>query len=110
MGNRLIHKKIDEVMQSIDGIKRATPRPFLFTRLEAAMANEKNVWVKVSSYIARPLVAFICICLIIMINVMAVFFFRAPVNRLAQQANELANVDEYSQASATLYELENVNP
>ena len=33
-------------MHSIDGIKRATPRPFLFTRLEARMQNEKNIWVK----------------------------------------------------------------
>src|ERR1043165_8019926 len=101
MGERFIYKKVDQIMQSIDGIKRATPRPLLFTRLEARMENEKNVWVKLSSYLARPLVAFTCICLIIIINAMVVFFVHTPVNSLAQQANELANVDEYNQVSAT---------
>ena len=58
MEEEFIHKKIDEVMHSMDSINRASPRPFLFTRLEARMQNEKNIWVKLSSFVARPVVAF----------------------------------------------------
>ena len=47
MEEEFIHKKIDAAMRSIDNIKRASPRPYLFTRLEARMQNEKNIWTKV---------------------------------------------------------------
>ena len=107
MEEEFIHKKIDEVMHSIDSINRASPRPFLFTRLEARMQNEKNIWVKLSSFIARPVVALTCICFILIINAMVIFLLNNSGNSLAQQGNELATADEYSQVNSTLYEFEN---
>lgn len=53
MEDDFLNKKVDEVMQSMDGIRRAAPRPFLFTRLEARMQNERNVWNKLTSFVAR---------------------------------------------------------
>jgi hypothetical protein len=110
MEEEFLHKKIDEVMHSMDSINRASPRPFLFTRLEARMQNEKNIWVKLSSLLAKPVVAFTCICFVLIINVMVIFLSNDSINSLAQQGNELANADEYSQVSSTLYEFENAKP
>jgi hypothetical protein len=110
MEDEFVHKKIDEVMHSVDGIKRASPRPFLFTRLEARMQNERNIWVKLSSFVARPVVAFTCICFVLIINVMVIFLLNSPGSLLPQQGNELATADEYSQVSSTLYEFENSKP
>jgi hypothetical protein len=110
MEDKFIHKKIDEVMHSMDGIDRASPRPFLFTRLEARMQNEKNIWVKLSSFVARPVIAFACICFVLIINAMVIFLINSPGNSLPQQGNELAAADEYSQVSSTLYEFENTRP
>lgn len=107
MEDKFIHKKIDEVMHSLDNINRASPRPFLFTRVEARMQNEKNIWVKLSSFVARPVIAFTCICFVLIINTMAIFLLNNSGNSLTQQGNELATVDEYSQVSSTLYEFEN---
>jgi hypothetical protein len=110
MKDEFIHKKIDDVMQSMDGIDRASPRPFLFTRLEARMQNEKNIWGKLSSFVARPFVAFACICFVLIINTMVIFLSNNSGNTLTQQGNELTTADEYSQVSTTLYEFENSQP
>lgn len=110
MEDKFIHKKIDEVMHSMDGIEKASPRPFLFTRLEARMQAERNVWVKLSSFLVRPVVAFTCICFVLIINAMVILLVNSPGNALMQQGNELATADEYSQVSSTLYEFENTKP
>jgi hypothetical protein len=110
MEDKFVHKKIDEVMNSMDGINKASPRPFLFTRLEARMQAEKNIWVKLASFVVRPVVAFTCICFVLIINAMVIFMVDNPKNSLAQQGNELATADEYSQVSSTLYEFENSKP
>jgi hypothetical protein len=110
MEDKFIHKKIDEVMHSMEGIDKASPRPFLFTRLEARMQAEKNIWLKLSSFVVRPVVAFTCICFILIMNAMVILMVNNPGSSLAQQGNELATADEYSQVSSTLYEFENSKP
>ena len=110
MKEESINKKIDEVLNSLDGINRAQPRPFLFTRLEARMQSEKNIWFRLSSFMARPAVAFACICFVLIINAMVIFMTYSTVSSLTQQGNELATTDEYSQVSSNLYEFENTKP
>ena len=107
MEDEFLNKKIDDVMQSMDGITRATPRPFLFTRLEARMQSEKNIWSKISSFAARPVVAFACVCFVLIINAMVIF---TSGNATTQQGPELATADEYSQVSYNLYDFENFKP
>jgi hypothetical protein len=110
MKEESIRKKIEEVLNSLDGINRAEPRPFLITRLEARMQSEKNVWFRLSSFMARPVVAFACICFVLIINAMVIFMTHSPGNFSGQQGNELATTDEYSQVSSNLYEFENTKP
>ncbi|MGN6193540.1 MAG: hypothetical protein ACTHOB_01280 [Ginsengibacter sp.] len=103
-------KKIGEVMQSLNGIKKASPSPFFFTRLEARMEREKSGWEKISSFIAKPVIAFACICLVIMINAWVIFFSRNSQNSTDQQTSELATTDEYNLVSSTFYEFVNAKP
>ena len=43
-----IEKRVEETLNSLDGIKRASPQPWLFTRIKARLnreeAEEKTVW------------------------------------------------------------------
>lgn len=102
--------KIDEVMQSLDGIGKASPQPFFFTRLEARMQKEKSRWEVISSFVAKPIVAFACICLIIMINAAVIFSSANSKNVTDQQNSEQATADEYNSVSAPLYEFVNSTP
>lgn len=105
-----INKKIEDTMHSIDGINKAEPNPFFFTRLEARMEKENNVWVKITSFVTRPMVAFACICLVIMINAFVILSSSLSTKATAKQNTELATVDEYTQISTTLYDFENTKP
>lgn len=105
-----INKKIEDTMHSIDGINKANPDPFFFTRLEARMEKENNVWVKITSFVARPMVAFACICLVIMINALVILSSSISNKTVAKQNTEYATVDEYAQMSTTLYDFENTKP
>ncbi len=105
-----LNKKIDEAMQSLDGIEKASPRPFFFTRLEARMQREKSRWETISSFLSKPVVAIACICLIIMINAAVILSSGNLNNSTDQQNNELATADEYNSVSAPLYEFVNATP
>lgn len=103
-------KKMEDTLHSIDGIEKASPRPFFFTRLEACMNREKNAWGKIASFVARPVVALASISLVIMINAVVVFSSSDAKDATASQNNEIATVDEYSQVSVIFYEYENTKP
>jgi len=108
--NENINKRINEVMRSLDGIEKASPRPFFFTRLEARLQRQKSRWEVVSSFLSKPVVAIACICLIIMINAMVIFSSTNLKSSTDQQNNELATADEYNSISAPLYEFVNSTP
>ena len=110
MKDELTDKKIDAVMHSLDGVEKASPRPFLFTRLEARMQNERSAWYKLSSFVARPIIAFACICLVLIINASVILLSDIKSKVGTQTGQELATADEYSQVSSTIYEFENVKP
>ena len=105
-----LNKKVEDAMNSLDGIQRASPNHFFFTRLEARMQRETGAWDKISSFVAKPIVAFACICLVVMINAAVIFSSTDSQKNIKAQSNELATVDEYTQVSATLYEFVNTNP
>ena len=101
-----INRKIEDALRSLDDIKKASPDPFFFTRLEARMHRKKNIWVEVSSFVTRPLVVFACILLILLINAAVIFTSSNLTASSEKQNNELATVDEYSQVSSSFYEFE----
>lgn len=103
-------KKIEEIMQSLDGIEKATPAPFFFSRLEARMQKEKSVWESISSFVAKPVYAFACICLVILVNASVILFTAGSKNSTDTQNSEVATVDEYNSVSSTFYEFVNSKP
>lgn len=104
--------EIEKILESMDGISKASPRPFFFTRLEARMMyKEKNVWEKLSIFLSRPIVAFASICLVLMINAFVIFSGPATSDSSNENGVELATVvDEYSHFNAQLNEFENLKP
>jgi hypothetical protein len=104
------NKKIEDIFTSLDGMGKASAAPFFFTRLEARMEREKSVWDNISSFVTKPVIAFACICLVIMINAAVIFSSSNSADSADRQNNELATVDEYSQVSTSFYELVNTKP
>jgi uncharacterized membrane protein affecting hemolysin expression len=68
---------------------------------------------RISSFVAKPMIAFACICLIIMINAAAIFSSSNSTNSansVSQLNNELATADEYNLVSSNFYEFVNTKP
>lgn len=105
-----IDKKVNDALNSIDHVDRASIPPYFFTRLEARMERGRTVWERMTIYLANPVVAFGSICLILFLNIYVIASSPNDGMNMAQQTTEFTSVDEYSQLSSNLYEFENFKP
>lgn len=65
-----IEKRVEETLSSLDGIQRAEPGPWLFSRVQRRLMREedKTVWGTIGSFLSRPAVAIAGLCIILMLN------------------------------------------
>lgn len=68
-----MQNRTENILNSLDGVKRAQARPFMHTRVMARLQNEDNFWSRSVSFIARPAVAFSCLALVAAADVYTVF-------------------------------------
>ena len=65
-----IGKMVEKTLESLDGLERAEPRPFLFTRVKARLErDQRNAWETIGSFLTRPVVAIAGLCLILAMNI-----------------------------------------
>ncbi len=113
MDNRQdIGKRADKTLDSLDGIKRAEPQAFFYTRLKARLEREeKNIWERAGSFLARPAVAVIGLCVILVFNI--AILVQKEMSTSTPQGPSLTEVnqdDENIFASATTFDYENLEP
>lgn len=103
-----IQKRIDEAMDSIVGINRATPAPFFYTRLEARLNRQDNsYWERMSQVITRPAFAVITVSMVLMLNLF-VAINESSATTAKPSMSEVATVDDLGANS--FYGIENVQP
>ena len=69
-----IQQEVERTLGSLDNVQRAEANPYLFTRIKAALKKEeRSAWGKAVGFMARPVVAFATLFLVLLINI-AVFF------------------------------------
>jgi hypothetical protein len=108
--NLFIQDKIDATLRSVDNIERAVPSPFFYTKVLAKITNtQPAVWEKWSAFFLRPTIAFATICLVIVINAFVIYSNITGSFSLNDQP-DLTLTDEYSMATTSLYNIENVAP
>jgi hypothetical protein len=106
-----INKLVDEALSSLDGAERATPKPYLFTRLNARMQNEpENSWDTVLKFISRPVIALAGLCLVITINAAVVSSNYSAQTTTTVADEQYASADEYTTSVAVLSDVENIEP
>jgi hypothetical protein len=101
-----MEQKLETVLNSLDGIQRAKPTPYFYTRLRAKMARGERGW-SVAGLISRPAYALAMVCTVILINVWIVMSDKEedPVAAFPKTAVQQLP-DEYNVAVATFYEYE----
>jgi hypothetical protein len=105
-----INKLIHDALNSLDDAARATPKPYLLTRLNARMQNEKESgWDNALRFISKPAIALVGLCLVIAINA-TVVTYNYPGKTAAAAEEQYAAVDEYSSSTTVLNYIENIEP
>lgn len=103
-----INRLIEDALSSVDDAQRAEPRPFLLTRIQARMnKGTESVWEEAGRFITRPAVAFTGLCMIVVINVMVVFFNKTTNTTVGSEQAVQTVADEYVYTVATIYDTDN---
>jgi hypothetical protein len=106
-----IGKKADKTLDSLQGIQKAEPNPYFFTRVKARLdRNQKNVWETTGSFLARPVVAIAGLCLILAVNVFIVLQKDTASSTNYVLDNNQVTEDENIFAAADTYDYENLEP
>jgi hypothetical protein len=108
--NEFLDERVRQTLSSLDGIKRASPGPFFYTRMMARLdAEEKNLWERVTAFLAKPVVVVSFICLVLVLNLTAVFKQSEPSLTMTDQV-EVSLADQYKISSTSFYDYENEEP
>jgi hypothetical protein len=105
-----ISKKVEQALNSLDGIKRAEPSPFFYTRVMGRLQRKVSGWEAAGSYLARPIVVVAGLVAVLVLN--AAILLRLDQNTSAgtnSVANEqLVTDNEYILASSSSFDYENI--
>ena len=102
-------EKIDSIMNSLEGVHRASPGYFFYGRLLERLNDTKSFAEGIIRFISRPAVAVAAVLIIILINAYAIF--NTTIKPNPSQPSEIASVDEYSQISTPSFsDVEKINP
>ena len=103
--------RAEKALDSLEGIQRAEPQPFFYTRLRARFEREeKNVWETIGSFLARPAVAVGSLCLILALNVFILTQKETTTSPGYVSDNIQPQEDDNIFASANTYDYENLEP
>lgn len=100
-------KKVEEVLESLDGIGRAEVPAFFYTRLMSRFNPEKTLWERIAGLISKPAVFAGLLAFVILLNSGVVVYTKEFVEN---EAITERPADEYNLGTASLYEPETLEP
>ncbi len=105
-----IEQRVDDSLNSLDGIQRATPQPWLFTRVKGRLlrSEEKTAWESIGSFLSKPAVAIAGLLLIMGLNGVLLFNQESGASTIASQNELLSNDSESLIASSSSFDYENL--
>ncbi len=105
-----IDEKVEDALNSLEGIERSVPQPWFYTRVKARLErDESTTWSSIGSFLSKPAVAFATLGLILVLNGFFLFgHTTTPVSGATVIQNELSTDNEYVLASSSSYEYENI--
>ena len=106
-----INKLVEETLNSADQVKRASPLPFLQTRINARInKGNETIWEKAGWFIGRPSIAILGLALLIFVNGMAVVLNRTDIFSNSSEQSAQDPADDFAYSVATIYDNENSEP
>ncbi|MEO6915994.1 MAG: hypothetical protein ABI151_10375 [Chitinophagaceae bacterium] len=107
-----INNRIEKILNSLDGMQKAQPAPFFYTRLQARLSgSRKNIWEQITYFVSRPVVAFSMLALVMLLN-MTVLLRKSPTTTTAVVSDQTYQsvYEDFSIASNAFYDYEIKEP
>lgn len=105
-----IEEEVEKTLNSLEGMRSASPGPFFFTRTQWRLHNiQMNVWEKISAFIARPTIAMAVIFSVILMNTLVFIQQDRTSPPLAEQSEQQVYEDFYL-ADNAFSDYENLEP
>ena len=103
-----IEKKVDAALNSFEGIQRAEPQPWLFSRVKGKLMKpeDKTQWDIIGSILSKPVIAIAGLCLILMLNVFLLYTQKKESSSIfiTQTAQPVENESLIASSSSFDYE------
>lgn len=100
----------DKILNSLDGLQKADPGPFFYTRVQARLHKEEEAgfWAGLASFLARPSVALLTLLAICLLNVAAFLYQRHASS--VDQGDQVLTESYNTTLAANSYYDENTDP
>jgi hypothetical protein len=101
-----IEKLVNETIDSFDGLQKAEPKPFMFTRIMARMnRKDETILEKIVSLVSRPVVAFATVILFLAINAFVLFSISGSATPEEVQEPALVADSDYGLSVSSMYDI-----
>lgn len=102
---------VDRVLNSLDGMERAQPQPWFYTRLKTRLSKEETTaWEYISRLLSRPVVAVTSLCLVLLMNGYFLLQSNDVVNNNQTAMGEQVIESESLIAASSSFDYENITP
>ena len=105
-----INKRVEDTLNSLDGIKRAEANPFIYTRIQARLQRSRGGIERLVSLAGKPVFAFMLLLVVLGTNVVVMLNGSSEATTASQPQTQFAIADEYHNEASALYEYENPEP
>jgi hypothetical protein len=105
-----IGKRIEDTLNSLDGVRRAEANPFLFTRIQARLNSPRNGFERIIQITGKPAFAFTVLLLVLVTNLMVMLKGSADASAAKKEQTQFAVADEYHMDVPSLYDYETPEP
>ncbi len=97
----------DGIYNSMNDAQRATPTPFLLTRVLQSNAPQKTdgVWEMISYWLTKPSVAFTILFFVVLLNIVLI----TGTGNMQFKRSENPN-DYFTTSITSIYDVENITP
>ena len=109
LDNRDIEQRIDDTLNSLDGMSRAEANPFIYTRIQARLKHARSGVERIVSFAGKPAFAFLVLVVVISTNLM-VMLQSSDESAAKPQQSQFVVADEYNNNVQNLYDYENPEP
>ena len=105
-----IDKRVEETLNSLDGMRRAEANPFLYTRIKARLQQPRSGLERLILLAGKPAFAFLVLVIVLATNLMVMLKGTAEASAVKQEQTQFAVADEYHLDVPALYDYENPEP